>query len=145
MLIDLVDWRSIYPKLRRPIIQLCRIAWRIRRATPAKAVLVIRNESGRVLVVPASGKLRLPCIELHPWEAITTQVEVCAREMLNQHCDASLVAVEGTPSLKGVTFLYGASVSDATRVEERVWVDPQVTVGSLTKTDSRHLGLCITP
>ena len=144
MLIELLDQGSIYPKLRRPIIQLYRRARRIRRATLAKAVLVIHNESRRVVMSPASGKLSLPFIDLHAWEPITTQVEAYAREILNQRCDASLVAVEGTPGPKGVIFLYRASVDVELPLEGQVWVDPGEADGFLPKTGSRHLLLCNT-
>jgi hypothetical protein len=106
-------------------MQLYRRAWRVRRATLAKAVLVVQNDNGGVLVLPFSSILRLPFVDLHAWEDIPTQVEAGARELLNQHCNASLVAVEGTPSLTGVTFLYGAAPKDAVPVEGPLWVDPK--------------------
>lgn len=145
MLTKLIELGSEYPKLRRPITQLYRRAWRIRRATLAQAVLVIQNKSGRVLTLRNSGQLALPFIDLHAGEAITTQVEDRARAILNGDCGVSLVAVEGTPSRKGVTFLYSGSVTDAPLVEGWFWIDPAITGGRLTETESRHLSLCITP
>ena len=144
MLIELVDRGSKYSKLRRPIMQLYRRAWRIRRATLAKAVLVIHSKSGRVLMFPASGKLSLPFIDLHAWEPIPTQVEARACEILNQNCNASLVAAEGTPGPKGVTFLYRVSASVEPPLEGHGWVYPDEADVFLPKTDSRHLRLCTT-
>jgi hypothetical protein len=48
MLSALLDRASDNPKLRRPFMLLWRRAWRLRRATLAKAVLVVRNDAGRV-------------------------------------------------------------------------------------------------
>jgi hypothetical protein len=125
MLTELLGWGSKYPRLRRPFMQLYRRAWRVRRATLAKAVLIIQNDTDGVLVRPSSGILSLPFIDLHAREPIITQVEARARDILNQHCNASLVAVDGTPSLKGVTFLYSAAPKDAVPVEGPLWVDPK--------------------
>ncbi len=145
MLTELLGWGSKYPRLRRPFIQLYRRVWRVRRAALAKAILVIQNDTGGVLMFPSSGMLRLPFIDLHAWEAVTTQVEARAREILNQHCNASLVAVEGTPSLKGVTFLYSAGAKDAAPVEGQLWVDPKnASSCCLTDDDLRLLHLCRT-
>jgi hypothetical protein len=109
MLTELLGWGSKYPRLRRPFMQLYRRAWRGRRATLAKAVLVIQDDTVGVLMFASSGMLRLPFVDVHAWEAITTQVEAHAREILDQHCSASLIAVDGTLGPNGVTFLYGVT------------------------------------
>jgi hypothetical protein len=143
MLTELLGWGSKYPGLRRPFMQLYRRAWRVRRATLAKAVLVIQNDTGGVLMFPSSGALRLPFIDLHAWEATTTQVEAHAREILNQNCNASLVAVEGTPSLKGVTFLYSAAPKNVAPSGGQLWVQPKDAASPcLTEADLRLLHLC---
>ena len=142
MLIELLDWGSKYPRLRRPFMQAYRRAWRLRRATLAKAVLIIQNDSGGVLMFPTSDKLRLPFVDVHAWDAITMQAEGCAREVLNHDCKALLVAVEGTPSLKGVTFLYSVSAKNTAPVEDQLWADPKDTASlRLTADDLRFLHL----
>jgi hypothetical protein len=143
MLTELLGWGSKYPRLRRPFMQLYRRGWRVRRATLAKAVLVIQNDTGGVLMFPSSGMLRLPFIDLHAWEVITTQVEARAREILNQHCNASLIAVEGVPGPYGVTFLYGATYEGDTSRKGHFWIDPDVAVSCLNEADRQLLHLCI--
>jgi hypothetical protein len=139
MLTVLLDWGSKHPKLRRPFMQLYRRWWRVRRATLAKAVLIIQNNTGGVLALPSSGPLRLPFIDLHARDAITTQVEARVREILNQYCNASLIAIDGTPGPDGVTFLYGAAYEGDMSRERHFWFDPDVAVSRLSKADSRLL------
>jgi hypothetical protein len=120
-------------------MQLYRRGWRVRRATLAKAVLVIQNDTGGVLMFPSSGMLRLPFIDLHAWEPVTTQVEARVRQILNQYCNASLIAIDGTPGPDGVTFLYDATYEGDTSREGHFWIDPDVAVSRLNKADSRLL------
>ena len=67
-----------------------------------------------------SGTLGLPFVDVHAWDAIAMQAEGRAREILNHDCKALLVGVEGTPSLKGVTFLYSATAKDTAPVEDQL-------------------------
>ena len=89
-----------------------------------------------------SGTLGLPFVDVHAWDAITIQVQARAREILNHDCKALLVGVEGTPSLKGVTFLYSATAKDTAPVEDQLWVDPKDAASlRLTANDLRLLHL----
>jgi hypothetical protein len=62
----------------------------------AKAVLVVRNDAGRVSVMSVEDCLRLPSIELHAWDAITPQVDEWLQDLV-QTFPVLLVAVDGTP------------------------------------------------
>ena len=89
-----------------------------------------------------SGTLGLPFVDVHAWDAITMQAEGCAREVLNHDCKALLVAVEGTPSLKGITLLYSATAKDTAPVEDQLWVDPKDAASLRLTADDLRL-LCI--
>ena len=96
---------------RRTLIKVWRGFLRVQRATLARAVVVIRRQDGRVLALQSvSGELRLPIKELDGWQAVTTQVEEWLEQLLQDRQTATLVAIEGTPSHHGVTFLYSAEV-----------------------------------
>lgn len=143
MFSTLLDWASAKPALRRPFMLLWRRAWRLRRATLARAVLIIRDGNGRVLVLSPE-PLRLPSIDVHGWDAITTQAEDGLRRLV-QASAPSLIAIDGTPGPEGVTFLYGATCDGDASSEEHLWLDPDLAVSCLTKGDSRLLRLCVAP
>ena len=143
MLHDLMVWGSSYPSVRRPIIQLWRKFERLKRATLAEAVLVVRNQEGRVLVLPSSsGALGLPTNELHAWEPITTQVEEWLQQLLQEHSPPSLMAVHGTPGKRGIAFLYAATAEMSSDSGDQLWLDPSVAVAALSDDDNRLLRLC---
>ena len=124
-------------------MQIWRQAWRVRRATLARAVLVVRDVKGRVLVLSSSKPLRLPSIEVHAWDAITTQVEDGLQRLA--HASApSLIAVDGSPGPNGVTFLYGATCEGNTPRDGHLWLDPDLAVSALTQADRQLLRHCIT-
>jgi hypothetical protein len=103
------DWIFSSRFRRRALIKAWRSFLRVQRATLASAVVVVRRQDGRVLALPSvSGELRLPIKELDGWQAVTTQVEEWLEQLLQDRQTAKLVAIEGTPSHHGVTFLYSA-------------------------------------
>jgi hypothetical protein len=132
------------PSLRRTLIRLWRMLLRAQRATVAYAVLVVREQDGRVLAVPSpTGQLRLPETQLDPWLPITTQVEALVAELLLQISTPSLVALDGTPGPDGVTFLYAATTKSASaRSSDGVWLGPDVAASRLGSKDRRLLELC---
>jgi hypothetical protein len=132
------------PSLRRTLIRLWRMMLRAQRATVAHAVLVVREQDGRVLAVPSpTGQLRLPETELDAWLPITTQVEALMGELLLQIATPSLVAVDGTPGRGGVTFLYAATTESASaRSSGGVWLGPDLAASGLGNKDRRLVRLC---
>ena len=143
MLHDLMLWGSSYPSVRRPIIQLWRKFERLKRATLTSAVLVVRSQEGRVLMLPSSsGALGLPTKELNAWEPITTQVEEWLQQLLQEHGPPSLMAVHGTPGEKGVAFLYAATAEASFESGDQLWLDPSVAAAAISDDDSQRLRLC---
>jgi hypothetical protein len=135
------SWLSRSPSVRRPVIRLWRVLLRAQRATVANAVLVVRRPDGCILALALpSGELRLPDKQLDAWVPIDTQVEEWLEQLLESSCAPSLVAVDGTPGRKGVTFLYvadaGASASDQGK---GTWLDPDVALGTVPADDRRLL------
>ena len=108
------------------------------RATFANAVLVVRDKDGWILVVRSpSGELRLPAKPLDAWLTITTQVEDWLKEMFQQPPSPSLVAIDGTPSRRGVTFLYAAAHRAPVEEGDGLWLEPAAAdLGSNDKRDS---------
>lgn len=142
MLSALLGWGSQYPKLRRPFTGLLRHGWRVQRATLAKAVLVIENGAGAILVLSSPGPLRLPAIDLNPWDVIATQVEAHLAALLHRSCAVYLVAVKGGPSADGVTFLYGAITDSSNQETGNVWVPPKELASSgLNGDDLQYIAL----
>jgi len=123
-------------------MQLYRRGWRLRRATLAKAVLVVRNNAARVLVIPVEDCLRRPSVELHAWDAITPQVDEWLQGLV-QTCSASLVAVDGAPGPDGVIFLYSATSEGETSTRDCLWLDHDVALGCLNDADRQLLHLRI--
>ena len=144
MLSERPVWIARNPALRRAAIHAWRKLLRMQRATFANAVLVVRNKDGRILVVRSpSGELRLPAKPLDAWLTITTQVEDWLEEMLQQRSTPSLVAIDGTPSSKGVTFLYTARLEAPSETGDELWLEPHVAAAALGDNDHRLLLLCL--
>jgi hypothetical protein len=115
----------------------------MQRATFAKAVLVVGDSDGRVLVVRApSGELRLPAIALDAWLPIPTQVDELLEQVLHQRSVPSLVAIDGTPGREGVTFLYAATLEALSERGDELWLEPDVAAAALGGNDKRLLLLC---
>jgi len=131
------SWLSRSPRVRRPVIKLWRVFLRVQRSTLANAVLVVRRQDGRVLALPStSGEPRLPLKELDGWKAVPTQVEEWLEQLLQQRQTPKLVAIEGTPGRKGVTFLYAAEVpSSASDHANGIWLDADVAMPTLNSGD----------
>jgi hypothetical protein len=128
--------------MRRPVIRLWRKFERLKRATITKAVLVVRNDRGAVLLLPSSSEaLRLPAEELHASEPIATQVEDWLHRLLHRCPPPSLVAIDGTPG-RGITFLYAATGEVNAGSGDQLWLDLEVAASSLGD-DSRLLRLCL--
>ena len=136
-------WIARNPALRRTAVKTWRGLLRMQRATFAKAVLVVGDSDGRVLVVRApSGELLLPAIPLDAWLPIPTQVEELLEQVLQQRPTPSLVAVDGTPGREGVTFLYAATLEAPSEIEDQLWLEPDVAAAALGGNDNRLLLLC---
>jgi len=143
MLSERPVWIARNPALRRAAVHAWRKLLRMQRATFANAVLVIRNKHGRILVVRSpSGELGLPAKVLDAWLPIATQVEDWLEEMLQQRSTPSLVAIDGTPSREGVTFLYSATLEALVEGEDKLWLEPDVAGAVLGRHDNRLLLLC---
>ena len=119
------SWLSRSPRIRRVAIKVWRVFLRVQRATLAKAVLVVvRTQDSRVLTITSSsGELRLPTKELDGWRAVTTQVEEWLTHLHPESSRSRLLAIEGTPSRPGVTFVYSAEVVTAPSRKDAVWLD----------------------
>ena len=138
------SWLSRSPSVRRHVIRLWRVLLRAQRATVANAVLVVRRRDGHILASASpSGELRLPDKQLDAWIPITTQVEEWLDQLLQQRPAPALVAVDGTPGPKGVTFLYAATTdSPVARGRDEVWLEPDMAASDLSSEHSRLLLLC---
>jgi hypothetical protein len=131
-------WIARNPSLRHAAVQLWRRLLRLQRATCATAVLVVSDEDGRVLVLrQPSGHRRLPSKPLDAWLPIPTQVEAWLEAMLQRRCTPALVAVDGTPSREGVTFLYAATLAAPTTKAADLWLEPSA--ANLGPNDNRLL------
>jgi hypothetical protein len=143
MLHAMMEWGASFPPVRRPIIRLWRKLERLQRATVSKAVLVIRSQSGRVLVLSSSSEpLRLPATELSPWEPVATQIAASLPSLLDQGARPSLVAIDGTPS-QGIIFLYAATAEIDPDASDALWLHADVALSSLAGEESRLLRLCL--
>ena len=132
-------WIARNPALRRTAVKTWRRLLRMQRATFADAVLVVRSD-GRVLVVQeAAGKLRLPAKPLDAWLPITTQVEELLEEVTHQRSPLSLVAIDGTPSSEGLTFVYAATLEAPPKQGDELWLEPDVAAAALGSNDNRLL------
>ena len=105
-------WFFASRRRQRIAIKAWRIVLRLQRATLARVVLIARRSDGAVLVLSTdSNELMLPAKNLNGWEVVTTQVEDLLRQTLGQHQTPRLIAIQGTPSPAGVTFLFSAEIS----------------------------------
>src|SRR5262245_45533481 len=140
MFADWPSWLSRSPLIRRRVIKLWRVLLRMRRASLANAVLVLRRRDGRVLVLPSpTGDLRLPVKQLDAWIPITTQVEEWLGQLLQEKSKPSLVAIEGKPA-EEVTFVYVATAaSPSAKTDDQLWLDREVAASSLRNEDGRLL------
>ena len=143
MLDEVNNWLFSSRFRRRTLIKAWRVFSRVQRATLANAVLVVRRQNGCVLALPSlSGEPRLPLKKLDGWKAVTTQVEEWLEQLLLQRQIPKLVAIDGTPGRKGVTFIYcaeaGASSADHAG---GVWLDPEIALHTLPSGDRRLLVL----
>jgi hypothetical protein len=119
-------WIAWNPALRHAAVQFWRGLLRVQRATLAEAVLVVSDKDGRVLVRRApSGELRLPSKPLDALLPITTQVEEWLGAMLQHRSTPALVAIEGTPSREGVTFLYAVTLDAPAGTGNELWLEPR--------------------
>jgi hypothetical protein len=135
-------WIARNPALRRAAIHTWRKLLRMQRATFANAVLIVHTKNGLILVVRSpSGELRLPAKPLNAWLTVTTQVEDWLEEMLQLRSTPSLVAIDGTPSRQGVTFLYAATLQALVEGEDVIWLEPDVAAAALGGNDKRLLRL----
>ena len=141
MLSALLSWASNKAALRRPFVLLWRRAWRLQRGTLAKAALIIRDANGRLLALTTSDPFRLPSIDIDARDAITTQVENALHRLLKTSPPPLLIAIDGTPGAKGVTFLYSTTYDGDTLPEGHTWLDPDVAIRCLDSCDSRRLEL----
>lgn len=144
MLDELNNWVFSSRLRRRTLIKVWRVLLRIQRATLANAVLVVRRQDGRVLVLSTtSGELRLPAMELDGWKIVTAQVEEWVEQLLERRQTPRLLAIEGTPGRQGVTFIYSADAG-ATFPDHAtgVWLDPEVVLPTLSNQDRRILLNC---
>ena len=133
-------WIARNPALRRTAVKTWRRLLRMQRATLANAVLVVRKSDGRVLVVQApSGELQLPAMLLDAWLPITTQVEELLEQVAHQRSTPSLVAIDGTPSSEGVTFVYAAMLEAPPEQGEELWLEQDVAAAALGSNDNRLL------
>ena len=63
--------------IRQVFYGSCRVVWRIQRASLARAVLVVRNRDGRILVLgEPSGTLQLPLKMLDGRVTVTTRLMI---------------------------------------------------------------------
>lgn len=141
----LLDLGSRYPNLRRTLVRLWRGVWRIQRATPASAVILIRDSSGRVLVRRHQDAVQLPAIALSAWDPVRAQVE-CVLKGLCRPPNASLIAIDGSIGPGGVTFLFGAIHTGGLHEgggppKGFVWLEPNAALHCLTEADRRFLRL----
>lgn len=132
--------------IRQVFYGSCRVVWRIKRATLARAVLVVRNRDGRILVLgEPSGTLQLPLKMLDGRVTVTTQVDDWLQQILPRAATPSLVAVEGTGG-EGITFVYKAEIDVESPVhQDECWLPPEVAALSLNSEDARVLKICTTP
>jgi hypothetical protein len=95
----------------------------MRRATSAKAVLVVKDTDGRILVThAASGALQFPAKPLDALLPTTTQVEEFLGLVLHYGSTPSLIAVDGKPSAGGVTFLFAPTFNTSAEGENGIWL-----------------------
>lgn len=136
-------WIARNPALRRIAVETWRSVLRLQRATLAKAVLVVKDKDGRILVTRTpSGALQLPAKVLDAQLPVTTQAEEVFEQVLHYRFTPSLVAIEGTPSAEGVTFLFAATFNPSAEGRDGIWLQPDVAAATLDDNDNRLLRRC---
>jgi hypothetical protein len=136
-------WIARNPAVRRIAVETWRRVLRMQRATAAKAVLIVKDKHGRILATrAASGALQLPAKPLDALLPITTQVEELIEQVLSGRVVPSLVAVHGTPSAEGLTFLYAATLNPSANRQGEIWLEPGVAAATLGGEDNRLLHRC---
>jgi hypothetical protein len=136
-------WIARNPAVRRLAVETWRRVLRMRRATSARAVLVVKDQDGRILVTrTASGAHQLPAKPLDALLPITTQVEEFLEQVLNYGSTPSLVAIDGTPSAEWVTFLFAATFTLSAEGRDGIWLEPDVAAATLDDKDNRLLRSC---
>jgi len=125
------------------MMKLFRLHWRLQRATPASAVVVVRNSDGRVLLLSQpSGTFQLPRKELDGRIDITHQVADWLNDLLARPTAMSLVSLEG--SCGDVTLLYTVEVDTPSGTEQAArWLSPDIALTGLGAEDVRLLRLCV--
>jgi hypothetical protein len=108
---------------------------RVRRASLARAVLVVRNTDGDILVQPdRSGHLRLPSVALDAWQSIPPQVESGARQILGRDLSPEFQTIEGRCS--DIIFVYATDpLNSGDLVEEAHWLTPESNATHLSSAD----------
>jgi hypothetical protein len=137
MLDEWNNWFYRLPFRHRMLIKAWRMFLRVQRSTLANAVLVLRRQDGQVLALPSPyGKLELPIKELDGWKTVTTQVDDWLEQLVQQRQTPQLVAIEGTPGRRGVTFLFKADIPSATSNRtDGIWLDADVAIPMLNPSD----------
>lgn len=141
LLEGLPAWYARTPWIRRPVTKLLRLHWRLRRATLASIVLVVRSNDGKVLVISdAAGSFHLPRKQPDGWITIPHQIQDWMNELLAQSAAVSLVTIEG--ACGDVTFLYGANIDTPPAMSQAArWLDPDLAALSLRDDDAHLLRL----
>ena len=128
-------WRVTSKPMRALIFRPLRFFIRARRASLARAVLVVRNTSGDVLVHSNRlGEVRLPSLELNGWYPSAPQVEDWARQILGRDLKPVFAAIDGHCGDLRLIFMARASASAETHGEMR-WLTPDDAAEHLLTTD----------
>ncbi len=130
-------WRIASKPMRAMMFRPLRFCIRAKRASLARAVLVVRNADGSVLVRPdRSGHLHLPFIPLNAWQPIAQQVESRAQQILGRNLSPEFQAIEGRCG--DIMFVYTTdTLSSVDAAEEARWLTPQSTAQHLSSADLR--------
>jgi hypothetical protein len=82
--------------MRAMVFRPLRFYIRAQRASLARAVLVVRNADGSVLIqLDRTGKMGLPSFELDGWQPSMPQVEGWAEQVFGRNLRPALAAIEG--------------------------------------------------
>ena len=132
-------WRIASKPMRAMMFRPLRFYIRAKRASLARAVLVVRNADGDVLVQSdRSGHLHLPTIPLNAWQPIPPQVESGARQILGRDLSPEFQTIEGRCG--DIIFVYATDpLSSVAVVEEARWLTPESTTTHLSTSDLQCL------
>ena len=128
-------WRIASKPMRAMMFRPLRFYIRAKRASLARAVLVVCNADGAVLIQSdSSGHLHLPTIPLNAWRPIAPQVETIARQILGRDLKPRFQTIEGRCG--DVIFVYATDALDALDlIREARWLKPQLITENLSSTD----------